>query len=297
MYWSTHSKPVPLSEIGWINTSYLSSYTPRCDPMLVWGTTVDMEALEPFLASQRRQSGMIVSTAHVLIRAVSESLCKHPEVNRRVIGKKVYQYDGVNVVMPMLQTSSGEVDSIFLHGVQEMSLDQIARQVWDEARQRAQQVAEERRRKKEGTSFKSVCAAIAKWAHLQWVYRMSNIGFLSANQFRFPTIWNWERELYGANAFVNYLGSPGAPPLIAHKPAALPMNSYSVYVTLGPTEPRAVVVDNKVVVRKQASLFVRLDHRMVNGHQAGNFVSTLRGYLADPQSLIQEKECVTMRAA
>ena len=41
MYWATHNKPVPLSEIGWINTTYLASTSLRCDPMLVWGTTVD----------------------------------------------------------------------------------------------------------------------------------------------------------------------------------------------------------------------------------------------------------------
>ncbi len=297
MYWSTHSRPVPLEELGWINTTYLSSAVPRCDPMLFWGTTIEIEPLEAFLAEQRRSTGRIVSPAHYLVFAVARSLMEHPEVNRRVIGRRVYQYDGVNIVMPMLQTSTGEVDCVFLHHAEQMSVSDVAGHFWNEARGKAVAFAEEKRRRQSGWSWKSLGLAIAKRLDLLWIRWMSPVGFFAANHWRFPTVWAWQQELNGANAFVNYLGFPGAPPLIAHKAAALPMNAYSVLVTMGPAELKPVVVDGAIVIRKQATLFVRLDHRLVNGHQAAAFVSTLRTHLTNPQSATMEESSAERRAA
>ncbi|MCA9015638.1 MAG: 2-oxo acid dehydrogenase subunit E2 [Planctomycetaceae bacterium] len=287
MYRATHHKPVPLSEIGWINTTYLGSTSLRCDPMLVWGTTVDQEQMASFLEAQRSQQGnTLITPAHVLIRAVTESLRQHPEVNRRVIGRKVYQYEGVNIVMPMLQTSTGEVDCVFMRNAENFSLDGVARYFWEAAREKAFKTAEERKRNKEGNTFKNRCIQFGKRLRLSWILHTCSLGFTAGNWLRAPTIWPWQQGLNHAGAFVNYLGFSGAPPLIAHKPASLPMNSYSIAVTMGPTEPRPVVVNHQIQIRKQASLFVRLDHRMVNGNQSAAFINTLRAYLADPQTLV-----------
>ncbi|MFI4847815.1 MAG: 2-oxo acid dehydrogenase subunit E2 [Gimesia chilikensis] len=155
MYWATKSKPVPLSEIGWINTTYLASTSLRCDPMLVWGTTVDTEELDSFLEEQRSRNRTMLTPAHVLVRAVAESLRRHPEVNRRVIGKKVYQYEGVNIVMPMLQTSTGEVDCVFMRKAEDYSLDEIAGFFWESAREKSMKVARDKKRVKEGSTFKN----------------------------------------------------------------------------------------------------------------------------------------------
>lgn len=287
MEWSTLPGAVPLKEIGWINTTFLASASLKCDPMMVWGTTVDVEAHDAFLAEQRRATGRIVSTAHLLVRAVAASLEKHPEVNRRVIGRRVYQYDGVNIVVPMLQTSSGEVDCLQFQHVEKLSLTEIAERFWNEARQMAVHKAEERRLKTEPWSFGDLLRAIYGRIRLEWIRASARFGFEMANRWRLPTLWSWQRELYGAGAFVNYLGFPGAPPMITHKPASLPMNSYCIAVTMGLTEPKPVVVDGQVVVRKQAPLFVRVDHRMINGNQAAGFIATLRNFLTNPASLLQ----------
>ncbi|QDV20752.1 Dihydrolipoyllysine-residue acyltransferase component of branched-chain alpha-ketoacid dehydrogenase complex [Gimesia panareensis] len=290
MYWATKNKPVPLSEIGWINTTYLASTSLRCDPMLVWGTTVDTEELESFLEEQRSQNRTLLTPAHVLVRAVAESLRRHPEVNRRVIGKKVYQYEGVNIVMPMLQTSTGEVDCVFMRKAEDYSLDEIAGFFWESAREKSMQVARDKKRVKEGSKFKNALINLGRWLRLSWILHTSKVGFTAGNWLRAPTIWPWQQGLNHAGAFVNYLGFSGAPPLIAHKPASLPLNAYCIAVTMGATEKRPVVVDDQVVVRKQASLFVRLDHRMVNGNQSAAFINTLRDFLMHPQSLVQQSE-------
>lgn len=298
MYWATHKQPIPLSEIGWINTTYLGSTSPRCDPMMVWGTTVDMEELETFLKNHRKQNSSFLTPAHILVRAVAESLHQHPEVNRRVIGRKVYQYDGVNIVMPMLQANAGEVDCVFMRNAEDYSLDEVSNFFWEAVREKALKAAEEKKREKQGSTLKNFFVRLGKQIRIAWILHTCRLGFAAGNRLRCPTIWPWQRGLNHAGAFVNYLGFPGAPPLTAYKPSALPMNSYSVSVTMGPTEPQPVVIDNEVVIRKQASLFVRLDHRMVNGNQSAAFINTLRSYLAEPQTLIPSDEiCEFKRVA
>jgi hypothetical protein len=301
MYWATHSRPIPLAELGWINTSFLASGSSQCDPMMVWGTTVETEPLEAFLAEQRAASGIIISPAHVLVRAVAVGLHRHPEMNRRVFGRRVYQYDGVNITMPMLQAKAGEVDCVFLHDAQKLSIRQIAERFWDEARQKAVRVAAEMRRRGEGHSLRNACIDLAKRLSLEGIHFGSRIAFAIGNRWRFPTIFDWQQELNGAGAFVNFLGFPDAPPLVAHKPASLPMNAYCVAVTMGRAEPRAVVVGGAVAVRRQASLFVRSDHRIANGNQTAAFVSTLRSLILDPWALTnattRERPAAARRAA
>ena len=285
MYWATEGRSIPLTEIGWINTSFLATGASRCDPFLIWGTTVETEALDAFLNEQRRKTGLIISPAHVLVRAVAESLRRHPEVNRRVFGRRVYQYNGVNITMPMLQTSTGEVECVFLHEAEKMSLPAIAERFWEEARAKARHVAADKRRAKEASPLKNRLVSWGRRLALNGIHAGCRIAFTVGNWVRVPTFFAWQQELNGAGAFVNYLGFPDAPPLVAHKPASLPMNAYSIAVTMGRAEPRAIVVDNAIVVRKQASLFVRSDHRMVNGNQTAAFVSTLRNLLLDPAQL------------
>ena len=288
MHWATESKPVPLSELGWISCTYLSSTTPACDPMLVWGTTVDTELLQEFLSAQRQQANLMLTPAHVLIAAVAAELRKHPEFNRRIIGRRVYQYNSVSVVMPMLHTRSGEVDCVNLRDVDEMSLKEIAATLWSEARNKATAIAANKTQRSAPFSMLRWMQGFWKKVELAWIHRMSGVGFYVANRLRTPTIWPWQQELNGAGAFVNYLGFSGAPPLIAHKPAALPMNSYSILVTLGASEPTPVVDQDKVVIRQRANLFVRFDHRMVNGNQSGMFIDTLRNLISNPDQLISD---------
>ena len=134
MYSPTLPQPIPLEELGWANATYFGSGAAFWDPMMVWGTTVDIEPLESFIAEERGRTGQIFSPAHVLVRAVAESLKEHPKFNRRVVGRRVYPYNGVNVLVPMLQTRTGEADTLFLRQADRLSLSEIARRFWSEAR-------------------------------------------------------------------------------------------------------------------------------------------------------------------
>src|SRR5260370_305537 len=152
----------------------------------------------------------------------------------------------------MMQTRSGEIETIFVHRADLLSLSEIAQRFWTEARDRAQRAAAATRNQRHDGAFKKALARLRRNLSLRWVHRMAWFGFAVANRLRVPTLFPFQQELNGAHALVNYLGFPGAPPLIALKPSSLPMNSLSICVTMGGAEPRPVVVDGAIVIRKQA---------------------------------------------
>lgn len=283
-YWPTESRAVPLEELGWVNTAYLASTWSRGDPTIVWGTSIQTEELTRFVADQRRQTGMMISVAHVLLRAVVEGLHRHPAFNRRIIGRRVYPYRTINLTMPMLETRTGEVNVIFLRQAEQLSLVDIARTIWEEARNAAARTAAETKRRAEATESENRWHRWKKWLRLHWIHRMSKHGFRFTNRRRLPSVTL--EEMNGSVAFVNHLGFAGAPPMISYKPSSLPTNSFGVSVTLGPAEMKPVVEGEAVVIRNVAPLFVRTDHRLVNGYQTAEFISTLRRVLQNPESLV-----------
>lgn len=294
-YWPTRPGAVPLDELGWVNAAYLGATNPKCDPTIVWGTTVEANALEAFIAQQREETGLMISPAHVLLRAVTESIHQNPALNRRVIGRRIYQYDGVHVTMPMLETRSGEVNVLFMRDAQNMSLSDIAEFMWEKARDAAVRASSAIRNEKTASWFTRFRRRLGRLGYLQYVKRMAWFGFGLTNRFRIPTVAF--EDMNGGNAFVNYLGFPGAPPMTSYKPSLLPTNSFAVSVTMGATEDRAVVENGEVVVRRQAPLYIRVDHRLVNGHQTASFVRTLRSLLLEPAKLVTAETSTVRRAA
>ena len=289
VYWPTQSPAVPLADLGWSNVVYLADGRPHRDPTMVWGTSVELDKMDEFLATQSRQSKLMISIVHVMIKAVSRSLSEHPHLNCRVIGRRVYRYEGVSIVVPIRRPSDGVVDVVFFRDGQSQSLADVATRMWDEARERALIVARNRREKQQVTPLQE---SFKRW-RLKWQMRsfkwVVGMCFGLTNHLRLPSWSPWGKELNGANALVNFLGFTGAPPMISYKPSSLPTNSFSVSVTMGAPEQKAVVHDCQIVIRKIAPLFVRVDHRLANGHQTGEFVSTLRSYLSNPWTLVESK--------
>lgn len=284
MFWPTDPHPISLEELGWVNTAYLASTKSRGDPTIVWGTTITTEALNNFVSQQRSESGVMVSTAHVLIRAVVEALYRHPKLNRRVIGRRVYPYNGIHITMPMLEMRTGEVKVIYLSQADRMSLAEISRTVWEKARDAAVRASVEQRENQASSGGRRP-KRWRQWIWLRWTHLMASIGFFIANRVRPQSLIL--REMFCGGTFVNHLGFPGAPPMIAFKPSCLPTNSFGVSVTLGPAEQKPAVENGQVVVKSIAPLYVRVDHRMVNGYQTAEFIKTLRALLHDPTGLVE----------
>lgn len=262
MLWPLKRPAVPVAEIPTWSLYYLTACPTPSDPTMVWGSDVPVAGLEAYLRRVNDDADVIISPTHVLLRAVGRCLADHPEFNRRVLGRRLYDYRAVDIVMPMLGTGRGPEVCLFCD-VDQKTVPQLAAEVWQQTRELTK-----------GTS---------DWVIYEKVFRCIPRplrGFFMRHLLLHTNWVNWPAALWGhrqlrAAAMINYLGHRGAPPMRSFKPSRFPVDACTLNVTMGPTEAETGA----------APLFVRADHRVVDAYQLGQFVASLRRYLTEPDTL------------
>lgn len=285
-YHPTEPNAVSMAELGTLKCVYLADRRAYRDPTIVWGTAVDAQPLTEFIVAESRRSNVLLSPAHVLVSAVARTLAEHPHLNRKVIGRRVHSYNEINIVIPLLSPVDKQVDPVFIRGVDNMSLRDIAMHLWNEARNRGVRAAEEQRRDAARSPWGRFW--VQKWRSLKMrgVLRVTSLAFALDNQFRRRS-HSANAMFNGVSALVNVLSFPGgAPPMLSFKPSSLPMNAALLTVTMSATEWRPIVVDGQVVAQRVAPLIVRADHRLVHSHEIAAFMKTLCTYLTQPCRLV-----------
>ncbi len=284
MFWPTDSHRIPLSHLGKVNTIYLGCTNTPNDPTILWGSQIEVQQLESYIRVTSRRENVFLSPAHVLLNAVSTTISRHPEFNRRIIGRRVRQLRQINLTMPMLRTQAGEVDFVFLRDTENLSLKQIAGKLLDEAHGKARLVLRSTDTNTKSSRLSQRAQRLWHRIQLRWMHCMTRVGFALANRIRLPD-FKFSEVFNSSSAFVNQIEYPGCPPMSFFKPSCLPMNTCHLHVTMGPAHDAPVAVDGAVVVRKVASLSVRADHRIVDARQIADFIRTLRGFLENPASI------------
>lgn len=263
------SEPFADASVPLLHQIYLHTAGSGSDPTMVWGTEVDMTNLQEYLADRNRNGSFLLTTTPILIRAVGLALTEHPEVNRRVLGRRLYAFRHSNVLVPLQRRRQGVALSL-VSQVEQKSYAEIALSVWEAQRQAAQ--GHMRVRVAEGF-YSRLPLRLKGWfiRTLLW----------SANHLR-KRSGPLDENLRGAPVLVNHFGFPGAPPLTSYKPSRFATDCTLHNVTLGPTNLRAVVTPEGIVSRPVSSLFVRGDHRVMNAAALSAFVNTLVRILEHP---------------
>jgi hypothetical protein len=278
MEWPVLSPPISDAETPIWQLYYLGACPTPSDPTMLWGTEVDMSGFEDYLQIVNSDSPVLISPAHLLLRSVALAMRRHPEFNRRVIGRRIYQYKEIHLLLSLFNTRAREVELLLLEEADRRSLIDLSRELWRYTQQAARgELVHFGKRTIYDLLPRAVVRRLIPF-HL-WLF----------NKFNWPITRIWRREHRSA-MLVNYLAFKGAAPLRMYKPSRFPNDATPFNVTLGATELRPIVVDGAVVVRPVAPLFVRGDHRLVDAHELGLFANTLRSFLADPAQMDSETE-------
>ncbi len=270
MYWPLKTPAVAESAIPILNSYYLKACPTPSDPTMVWGTDVEIEKLNGYLRAKHADSPVLISGAHVLLRAVAEALVRYPQFNRRVLGKRLYRFRDVNILMPLRKRRQGEAGVFLLRNADSYSISEIAQQVLQHNRNAARG---EHVHDRQTQIFRRIPRWIAG--------PLLRLQLWSTNHFNHP-VDDLNEQLCAAPVLVNYLSFNGAAPMRSFKPSRFPSECWTLSVTMGPGENRPVADGNRVVVKPVSTLFVRADHRIVDAYELGKFVGTLQTLLSDP---------------
>jgi hypothetical protein len=265
MEWPLKRPPVPVAETPVWTLFYLAACSPPSDPTIVWGTDVPVAGLEAYLKEVNAGSDVLVLQSHALVWAVGRCLREHPEFNRRILHRRLYNFKQVNVLFPMSNGKMGP-EVCLLCDIDRKPLAQIAKEIWQEGREIAKgnfryKLDERMFRLLPGPLRNTIFRGIL-WG-VNWIYMPVAL---------------WGHRTSRAGATVDYLGQRGLPPMRMYKASRFPNDAATLNITMGP--PEAGGPDGPV-----APLFVRADHRIVDAFQLGQFVGKLRQYLMDPKLL------------
>lgn len=261
-------RPVDHRQIPFLNECYTYTASDATDTTMVWGSQIDMTGMRQFLAERGAAGNVLITPPAILARAVGLALAQHPEANARLLGSRTYRFTEQNVLMPVLAKFGPTL--ALLRRVDELSYERIAeslREMALEARDQSSESSASARFAKQLPDF------LRPWGvrTLLWI----------SNRIRRP-LRPFSQHLNGAPVLINYFGFPCAPPLLAYKPSRFGSRAVLLNVTLGPATAMPVVVDNEIVIRPMAGLFVRGDHRTMDGKQLSSFVKTIAGILEHP---------------
>jgi len=263
------AEPQPLEEMPLWNFYYLNLCRPQRDPTIVWGTDVDCSGLQSFLKELNAHSATLVTPAHVLIAATGRALKAHPHFNRRILKRRIWSYNDVNIVMPFRPKSG--LDVMFFSNVDRKPIADIAAEAWRNAHASSGD--------HDGVPhpiymrFPRRLQGLLQPFHI-WLVNHVNLKVRGSN--------NRQRA---ASTMVNYFGHRGMAPLRSFKPSRLPYESITLTVTMGAIEQRPIAVRGEIAIRPIAPIYIRADHRIVDAHEIGAFAETLRQLLGDPATL------------
>lgn len=274
MKWPQKRRPIPKSQVPFFNFLYLNA-TGKGGPdsTIVWNSEVPWNRLNQFVQQQNSGAGVMISPTALLVQAVGQSLARHPEMNRRVVGRRVFQFEHSHVCIATRVPNGNEVNVIMVPDVDDKYVGQVANFLW----------------KKQLTFHRNDSPYIRDRERLKktpgWVLRMLTTSTRFIDRFvPLPALGRIDR-LRDSAVLVNDFSNVRFPVMRGYKPSRQPDESKPLNITLGRPEERVVFDQGRPVSKKFAPICVRADHRICDGFQLGQFVQSLIRILADPQGM------------
>jgi hypothetical protein len=274
MKWPLVRRAIPDRKIPLYNRLYLHAPAASpVDPVMVWGTEIDADALQAFLLERNRNGRVVITTAHALIRAAALALEQFPEMNARVVGRRLYRFRDINIRMAFFHRRNSEIDLMLISSANSKSLEQIGLEAWQRLLQAGRGEGDRDRdlarlRRLPGFWFRQV---LRLYGFLDRHLALPSLGRLDATRAGCVT--------------VNDLSFPGAPPMRIYKATRFPDQADSLNLALGPAEGKVVARSDHFVSIKVMPLFLRADHRLVDAQQVGRFLAAVRDLLSHPERL------------
>jgi pyruvate/2-oxoglutarate dehydrogenase complex dihydrolipoamide acyltransferase (E2) component len=234
--------------------------------------TVDVTNALRYIDDRREASGEKVTITHLVGKAVANALAEAPDLNGRIVFGSFVPHETVDVTFLVVLDGGSDLAKVKVERADEKSVIEITKELG--ARAGNLRAGKDQ----EFEKSKGMLRSLPTWL-LRPILRL--VGFLTgALGVQVPAL-GLERFPFGSCI----LTSVGMFGLDEGYVPPTPFARVPVYVLLGAIRDHAVVIDNEIVIRKQITLTATLDHRFVDGYQAGVLAKTLRSVLENPACL------------
>ena len=255
----------------------LSTWDKPRDPTVYGWLSLDVSLALGYLERLERESGVKLTLTHLVGKAIAVAIAECPEVNAVVRhGRQVYTRSSVDVFFQVM-FDQGNLSGAKVQSADDKSLVEIAAELG----QRAATI-----RKKQPHELSRSDATLDRLPAL--LRRRVLRGIESA-------IYDWGIDLsrFGVpqdgfgSAMVTNVGVFGLPYGLA---PLVPFTRVPIVLTVGALADAPVAEHGQVVVRPVLPVGVTLDHRILDGYQAGKRTSSFGAAMSAP-----ERELHTVR--
>lgn len=248
----------------------LSTWDKPHDPSVYGWLSLDVSRALTYLEQLEAESGTKVTLTHLVGKAVAVAIRGCPEVNAVVRrGRQVYTRDSVDVFFQVM-FDQGNLSGAKVKSADDKGLVEIA----DELAARASTI-----RKKQPHELSRSDATLDRLP--AFLRRSVMRGIETA-------VYDWGVDLstFGVpsdgfgSAMVTNVGVFGLPHGLA---PLVPFTRVPIVLTIGAMSDAPVAVDGQVVVRPVLPVGVTLDHRILDGYQAGKLARRFVSVMSDPR--------------
>ena len=244
----------------------------RNESIVLYEDYADAVQLESYLARLREAGDVEADVTHCLVAAVAQSLAANPELNRFVVGKRLYQRDAATVTFSMKRKRLDRAAKLAavkvrLSGTE--SFEQICRVINERVgTERSQAVTFVDKELGLLTRLPRPVLSIGLRL-LRWLdyHNLAPAGFI-------------DKDSFYASAFIANLGSLGMNAGYHH---LYEYGTCPLFMTVGRIEERPWVVDGQLVVRRVLPIRWSYDERVDDGLTAKLGMDAVRERLENPE--------------
>lgn len=260
---------------SWRSISLHTWSAPR-DPTVYGSLELDATAALEYVRAQSERTGVKVTLTHLVGKAIANAIAARPEVNAVVRrGRTIYERDSVDVFFQVAFDGGEDLSGAKIDGAADKSVVEIARELGERAAQirahRDQRLTQKRALiARLPTSLRGLALRGAEYLSYDLGLDLSRLGI--------------PYDAFGS-AMVTNVGMFGLPQGFA---PLVPFSRAPIVLTVGAVEQRPRVVGDAVQVRPVLPIGATLDHRLLDGFQAGQIARRFRQILEDPVGALGE---------
>lgn len=247
----------------------LSAWSRPSDPSVYGWLDVELSRTLPFLDESNAAGGPKITLTHLVGKAIALAIADCPSVNSLIRRGQLHARETIDVFFQVAYEGGENLSGAKIACADRKSLAEIAAELAARAKGiRAHAEHPLSRSDARISRIPGVLRTLALRAAEIAVYDLE----LDLTRFGVP------RDAFGS-AMVTNVGGFGLPHAFA---PLVPFSRVPFVITIGSVRDAAVVCDGAVASRPVVSIGVTLDHRVLDGHQAGKLARRFSEILSNP---------------
>jgi pyruvate/2-oxoglutarate dehydrogenase complex dihydrolipoamide acyltransferase (E2) component len=234
--------------------------------------TVDVTEAEAWLDATRERTGVKVTLTHLVGAGVARALASEPSLNGTIRFGKFVPHDQVNITFLVAMPDGSDLAKARVDDVDRRHPVEVARELGERVERLRSGTDQDWERSKRAIRLLPTFLL----RRLVWLtgWLASSLGL------NIPAL-GVERFAFGSAVITN-VGMFGVDE--AYVPPT-PFARIPLWVLIGAARDVPAVRDGKLVATRQVTLTVTIDHRFIDGFQAGTLAAEFRSVFADPWQL------------